>query len=47
VPLLRVGFTVAPIFMGIDKFFNWMVFWPYYLAKWVNNLFPGTAQQFM
>jgi len=45
--LLRTGFTVAPILMGVDKFFNWMVFWPSYLAVWVNHLFPGTAQQFM
>jgi len=45
--LLRTGFTVAPILMGVDKFFNWMVFWPTYLAGWVNNLIPGTAQQFM
>jgi hypothetical protein len=26
--LLRVGFTVAPILFGIDKFFNWTVDWP-------------------
>jgi hypothetical protein len=45
--LLRAGFTVAPILMGIDKFFNWMVYWPGYLASWVNHIFPGTAQQFM
>jgi uncharacterized membrane protein YphA (DoxX/SURF4 family) len=45
--LLRAGFTVAPILMGIDKFFNWMVFWPSYLAGWINNIVPGTAQQFM
>jgi len=45
--LLRTGFTVAPILMGIDKFFNWMVYWPDYLAHWVNSIFPGTAQQFM
>lgn len=45
--LLRTGFTVAPILAGIDKFFNWMVFWPDYLAAWVNHLIPGTAQQFM
>jgi uncharacterized membrane protein YphA (DoxX/SURF4 family) len=44
---LRTGFTVAPILMGIDKFFNWMVDWPQYLAGWVNGIFPGTAQQFM
>jgi uncharacterized membrane protein YphA (DoxX/SURF4 family) len=45
--MLRTVFTVAPIVMGIDKFFNWMVPWPGYLAPWVNRIVPGTAQQFM
>jgi len=45
--LLRAGFTIAPILMGIDKLFNWMVFWPNYLAAWVDRLMPGTTQQFM
>ena len=45
--LLRIGFTVAPILFGIDKFFNWMTNWPDYLAGWVNDIVPGTAQQFM
>src|SRR5262249_40065428 len=45
--LLRIGFTVAPILFGIDKFFNWTVHWPDYLAGWVNNIMPGTAQDFM
>jgi len=45
--ILRVGFTVAPILFGIDKFFNWTVHWPNYLAPWINNIAPGTAQQFM
>ena len=45
--LLRIGFTVAPILFGIDKFFNWTVHWPNYLAPWINNIAPGTAQQFM
>ena len=30
--LLRIGFTVAPILFGLDKFFNWTVHWPDYLA---------------
>ena len=30
--LLRVGFTVAPILFGVDKFLNWLVDWPIYLA---------------
>jgi hypothetical protein len=45
--LLRIGFTVAPILFGIDKFFNWTVHWPDYLAGWINNIMPGTAQSFM
>jgi hypothetical protein len=45
--LLRTGFVVAPILFGLDKFFNWMVVWPNYLAPWLNDLVPGNAQQFM
>src|SRR5689334_10556080 len=45
--LLRVGFTVAPILFGIDKFLNWTVHWPDYLAGWINNILPGSAQDFM
>jgi uncharacterized membrane protein YphA (DoxX/SURF4 family) len=45
--LLRVGFTVAPILFGLDKFFNWTVHWPDYLARWINNIAPGSAQDFM
>jgi uncharacterized membrane protein YphA (DoxX/SURF4 family) len=45
--LLRLGYTVLPLAMGIDKFFNAMVSWPDYLAGWINDIAPGTAQQFM
>jgi uncharacterized membrane protein YphA (DoxX/SURF4 family) len=45
--LMRIGYTVLPIAMGIDKFFNSMVYWPKYLADWIDNIAPGTAQQFM
>ena len=45
--LLRAGFTVAPILFGLDKFFNWMVDWPQYLAPWINDIVPGSAQDFM
>jgi hypothetical protein len=45
--LLRIGFTVAPILFGIDKFFNWTVHWPDYLAGWINNIAPGSGQDFM
>jgi len=45
--LLRIGFTVAPILFGLDKFFNWTVHWPDYLAPWINNIVPGSEQDFM
>ena len=45
--VLRIAFTVAPILFGIDKFFNWTVHWPDYLAGWINTIMPGTAQDFM
>jgi hypothetical protein len=45
--LLRIGFTAAPILFGVDKFFNWTVHWPDYLAGWIDHIVPGTAQDFM
>lgn len=45
--LLRIGFTLAPILFGMDKFFNWSVYWPNYLAPWINNIAPGSGQDFM
>ncbi|HEX5467948.1 MAG TPA: hypothetical protein VFW80_02755 [Gaiellaceae bacterium] len=45
--LLRIGFTVAPILFGLDKFFNWMVDWTQYLAPWIDDIVPGSAQDFM
>jgi uncharacterized membrane protein YphA (DoxX/SURF4 family) len=45
--LLRIAFTVAPILFGIDKFFNWSVQWPDYLAGWVNDIVPGSGQDWM
>ena len=44
---MRLTFTVAPLAFGIDKFFNVIVHWPKYLAPWINDIAPGTAQQFM
>jgi uncharacterized membrane protein YphA (DoxX/SURF4 family) len=45
--LLRTGFAVAPILFGLDKFFEVLVDWPIYLAPWVNDIAPGSAQDFM
>ena len=42
--LLRIGFTVAPILFGLDKFFNWSVHWPDYLAGWIDDIAPGAAR---
>ncbi|MEV8533881.1 hypothetical protein [Streptomyces sp. NPDC051211] len=45
--LLRTGFTVAPILFGLDKFANLLVDWPTYLAPWIDDLVPGSAQATM
>src|SRR4051794_27943645 len=45
--LMRLAFTVAPIAFGLDKFFNVLVDWPIYLAPWINDLMPGSGQDFM
>jgi hypothetical protein len=46
--LLWIGFTVAPILFGIDKFFNWMTFWPNYLwAGFPHLLGHVSPQHFM
>ena len=45
--LLRTGFAVAPILFGLDKFANVLVDWPVYLAPWINDIAPGSGQEFM
>lgn len=45
--LLRVGFTVAPILFGLDKFLDWLVDWRIYLAPEIDDLIPGNAHQAM
>ena len=45
--LLRLGFAVAPILFGLDKFFDVLVDWERYLAPWVNDIAPGSAADFM
>jgi hypothetical protein len=46
--LLRVGFTVAPILFGLDKFAEVMINdWPKYLAPEFNDVIPGSAQTAM
>src|ERR1051325_101673 len=45
--LLRIGFVVAPLLCGLDKFFNILVDWDKYLAPVVNDIVPGNAHQAM
>jgi hypothetical protein len=44
---LRVGFVVAPILFGVDKFTNLLVDWTTYLAPAVDRLVPGSAHSAM
>lgn len=41
--LLRTAFTLAPIAVGIDKFFGVLTDWTRYLAPWIDDLVPGSA----
>ena len=45
--ILRIGFTVAPIIAGVDKFLGLLVNWDQYLPPVVNNLLGGAGHQFM
>jgi uncharacterized membrane protein YphA (DoxX/SURF4 family) len=46
--LLRIGFVVLPILMGLDKFAGLMNDnWPAYLAGEFNDIIPGSAQDAM
>jgi hypothetical protein len=45
--LLRVGFTVAPILFGLDKFFHVLVDWDIYLAPRLDDIILGTAHEAM
>src|SRR6187551_3730456 len=45
--ILRLGFTVAPILAGLDKFFHLLVNWDQYLPPVVNNLTGGHGHQLM
>jgi hypothetical protein len=45
--LLRVGFVVAPILFGLDKFTNLLTEWTDYLAPQLDRLVPGSASDAM
>src|SRR3954467_3290673 len=45
--LLRIGFTLAPILFGIDKFAHVLVNWDKYLAPEFTDLFNASAHHLM
>ena len=45
--ILHLGFTVAPIVAGLDKFFNLLVDWDKYLPPFVNSLTGGHGHELM
>jgi hypothetical protein len=45
--ILHLGFTLAPILAGVDKFTNLLVNWTIYLAPVVTDIVPLSAQTFM
>lgn len=45
--ILHLGFTVAPIVAGLDKFFNLLVNWEQYLPPFINKLVGGHGHGLM
>jgi hypothetical protein len=45
--ILQLGFVVAPIVAGTDKFFHYLVNWDQYLAPVVNQVLGGNGHLFM
>jgi uncharacterized membrane protein YphA (DoxX/SURF4 family) len=45
--ILRLGFAVAPIVAGLDKFLNVLVNWEQYLPPFVNRLVGGHGHGLM
>lgn len=45
--ILHLGFTVAPILAGIDKFFHLLCNWDQYLPPWMANLSPVGGHNLM
>ena len=45
--ILHVGFVVAPVVAGLDKFFNLLVNWEQYLPSFVNRMVGGHGHELM
>lgn len=45
--ILHIGFTIAPIVAGLDKFFGLLVNWDQYLPSFVNGMVGGHGHTLM
>lgn len=45
--ILRIGFVALPLWMGVDKYVDSLTDWPHYLAPWIVDLSPFSAQTAM
>ena len=45
--ILRTAFIAAPVLFGLDKFFNWMTYWPQYLWAGPPHWLGVSPQHFM
>ena len=45
--ILHIGFTIAPILAGLDKFFNLLTNWEQYLAPFITQTLGINATTFM
>ena len=45
--ILRLGFTMAPIVAGLDKFLGLLVNWDQYLPPIANSMLGGRGHEFM
>jgi hypothetical protein len=45
--ILHVGFVVAPIIAGVDKFLHYLTSWDMYLAPQIARMLPVSTSTFM
>ncbi len=45
--ILQFAFFVAPILVGLDKFFNFLTYWPLYLSPWLRTVINYQDHSFM
>ena len=45
--ILQCTFVVAPILAGLDKFFNFLTYWPQYLSPCALQIIHQSEQKFM